>query len=62
MERDIVPGDLHELLVSVLRVDGGQLGVGSADQDDGQLLDDSEWVIKSRLNKHTLHPRKIGES
>ena len=29
---------------------------------NGQLLDDSKWVIESRLNKHTLHLQKIGES
>ena len=28
---------------------------------NGQLLDDSKWVIESRLNKHTLHLQKIGE-
>ena len=39
-EFKIIPGDLHELLMGVLLVDGGHLGVGGGHQDGGELLDD----------------------
>ena len=66
MEREIIPGDLHELLMGVLRVDGGQLGVGCADQDDGELLDDglelSEAVLSVVLQGGVPHVAQLALS
>ena len=42
---EFVPGDLHELFVAVLLVDGGELGLGGRDQERGQDLHRGQQLI-----------------
>ena len=45
MSYENVPGDLHELLVAVLLVDGGQLGLGRRDQERGEDLHSGQQLL-----------------
>ena len=42
---EFVPGDLHELFVAVLLIDGGELGLGGRDQERGQDLHRGQQLI-----------------